>query len=310
MKLITVATVILIILCILCTQVVSGNPETDHGAEMVEKGITQTIISLANDIYSMSVTDSADSTTVIMMAAYTMDPYQVDAVNDTNVIITDMFYCFYIIIIFVHGGVILLTRYAPEKLESFEFIDVDFNGYQYSEYVIKMMKGILILSLSHFCIKFILDLEQWITIQLLQNVPGSIEPSPDNAILYSMMSVIWLSLLLFFIIRGYVILLIAGFAIGIGVTYIWGPTEHIAIMLWKYFLTLTFMQPIIVGISCLVIRAVKEGSGALEMGWILDTSVEVVQYAALLVLLFCVAFVCVFAPVLEAMFRVVTRKAF
>ena len=92
---------------------------------MVEKGITQTIISLADDIFSMSVTDSADSTTVIMMAAYTMDPYKVDAVNDTNIIITDMFYCFYILIIFVHGGVIMLTKYAPEKLSAFEFVEID-----------------------------------------------------------------------------------------------------------------------------------------------------------------------------------------
>ena len=307
MKLITLATILLIVLCI---QAASGDSETDLGAEMVEKGIIQTIISLADSIFSMSVSDSADSTTVIMMAAYTMDPYKFAPVNDTNVIITDMFYCFYIIIIFVHGGVIMLTRFAPEKLESFDFVDVDFNGYQYSDYVIKMMKGILILSLAHFCIAFVLDLEQWITLQLLQNVPGSIEPSPDNAVLYSMMSLIWLSLLLFFIIRGFVILLIAGFALGIGAMYIWGPTEHIAIMLWKYFLTLAFMQPIIVGISCLVIRAIKEGSGALEMTWILDASVEVVQYAALLVILFCVAFVCVFAPAMEAMFRVVARKAF
>jgi hypothetical protein len=87
----------------------------DVGSDMVEGGIKQTIISLANEIYSLSVTDSADSSTMIMMAAFTMDPYKIPVVNDTNSIITNMFYCIFICIIFGHAGVILLTQYRPEN---------------------------------------------------------------------------------------------------------------------------------------------------------------------------------------------------
>lgn len=281
------------------------------GSDMIEGGIKQTIISLANEIYSLSVTDSADSSTMIMMAAYTMDPYKIPVVNDTNSIITNMFYCIFICVIFGHAGVILLTQYRPEKLEGTGIVTVDFNGYQYSEYVIKMLKGILILALAHFSIQLMLEIEQWVTIEMLQNIPGSIEPSPDNTILYSMMSLIWLSLLVFFMIRGYVIILFASFALGIGGMYLFGPTEALAVTLWKYFLGLLFMQPIIVGVSCVVVRAIKEGTGfndVTQFAWLLDNTAEVVYYLGLLVILFIISFLIVFGPVLQLLLRVAIRK--
>ena len=283
----------------------------DAGANMIEGGIKQTIISLANEIYSLSITDSADSSTMIMMAAYTMDPYKIPAVNDTNLIITDLIYCVFIVLIFGHAAVIVLTQYQPEKLDGLDFVTVDYNGYRYSEYVKKMVTGICIIAVAHFGVQFILEIEQWITIEMLQNIPGSIEPSPDNTILYAMMSLIWLALLVFFMIRGYVIILFAAFALAIGVMYIWGPTESIAIMLWKYFLGLTFMQPIIVGVSCVVVRTIKEGTGFNDSGqfaWLLDNSAEIVHYLGLLVILFIIAFIIVFGPVLQFLFRIVVRK--
>lgn len=281
------------------------------GENMIEGGIKQTIIGLANEIYSLSITDSADSSTMIMMAAYTMDPYKIPAVNDTNLIITDLFYCAFIIMIFGHAAIIVLTQYQPEKLEGLEFVTVDFNGYHYSKYVTKMIKGILILALAHFGIQMILEIEQWITIEMLQNIPGSIEPSPENTILYAMMSLIWLALLVFFIIRGYVILLFAAFALAVGAIYMWGPTEAIAVMLLKYFLGLTFMQPIIVGVSCVVVRAIKESTGfndSGQFGWLLDNSAEIVYYLGLLVILFIIAFIIVFGPALQVLLRIVVRK--
>lgn len=301
-------TVISIFIILLCIPTCCG----DLGANMIEGGIKQTIISLANEIYSLSITDSADSSTMIMMAAYTMDPYKIPAVNDTNLIITDLFYCAFIMMIFGHAAIIVLTQYRPEKLEGLEFVTVDFNGYHYSEYVTKMIKGILILALAHFGIQLVLEIEQWITIEMLQNIPGSIEPSPENTILYAMMSLIWLSLLVFFIIRGYVILLFAAFALAVGAMYIWGPTEAIAVMLWKYFIGLTFMQPIIVGVSCVVVRAIKESTGFNDSGqysWLLDNSAEIVYYLGLLVILFIIAFIIVFGPVLQVLLRIVVRKA-
>lgn len=302
-------TVSMIFIFILFIPICSG----DLGENMIEGGIKQTIISLANEIYSLSVTDSADSSTMIMMAAYTMDPYQIPAVNDTNFIITDLFYCAFIIIILGHAAVIILAQYRPEKLEGLDFITVDFNGYHYSEYVTKMIKGIMILALAHFGIQLILEIEQWITIEMLQNIPGSIEPSPENTVLYAMMSLIWLSLLVFFIIRGYVILLFAAFALAVGAMYLWGPTEEIAVMLLKYFLGLTFMQPIIVGVSCVVVRAIKESTGFNDSGqfsWLLDNSAEIVYYLGLMVILFIISFIIVFGPVLQVLFKIVVRKVF
>ncbi|MCK5013504.1 MAG: hypothetical protein KAS66_06765, partial [Candidatus Omnitrophica bacterium] len=131
-------------------------------------------------------------------------------------------------------------------------------------------------------------------------------------VLYAIMSLIWLSLLVFFIIRGYVILLFAAFALAIGAMYLWAPTESIAVMLWKYFLGLTFMQPIIVGVSCVVVRAIKESTGFNDSGqysWLLDNSAEIVYYLGLMVILFIIAFIIVFGPVLQVLLRIVVRKA-
>ena len=300
-------TTIMIFIILLLIPICSGA----SGENMIEGGIKQTIISLANEIFSLSITDSADSSTMIMMAAYTMDPYKIPAVNDTNVTITNLFYCAFIIIIFGHAAVITLSQYRPEKLEGLDFVTVDFNGYHYSEYVTKMLKGIIILALAHFGIQLILEIEQWITIEMLQNIPGSIEPSPENTVLYAMMSLIWLSLLVFFIIRGYVILLFAAFALAVGAMYLWEPTEAIAVMLWKYFLGLTFMQPIIVGVSCVVVRAIKESTGFSDSGqfaFLLDNSAEIVYYLGLMVILFIIAFMIVFGPALQVLLRIVVRK--
>lgn len=307
----TIIILSLLILLICIPVCCGGNNDATLGEKMIEGGIRQTIISLANDIYSLGVTDSADSSVMIKMAAYTVDPYKIPAVNEMNLVITNLFVCVFIVMIFGHGAVIMITQYRPEKLDGMELVTVDFNGYHYDEYVTKMVKGIFILALAHFSIEFILDLAHWLTLELLINIPGSIEPTPDNTILYGMMSLIWLSMLVFFIIRSYVIILFAAFALAVGALYIWGPTEQIAIMLWKYFLGLAFMQPIIVGVSCVVVRAIKESEGLCDLGTfggVLDTGAEITQYLGLMVIIFGIAFFIIFAPFIQLLLLPLAKK--
>jgi len=289
----------------------ADNSEQQLGAEMIEEGIRQTGIGFADDIYSIGKNGTGGSDTIIMMASYTVDPYKIPAVNDTNQVVTDIFYCLFIIIMFVHAGVVILSRYRPEKLAGFEFVSVDFNGYHYNEYVTKMLKGIFILALAHFGVELILGLCHEITSSLMQTVPGSLEPTPDNVILYGMMSLIWLAEMIFFIIRTYVIIIMATFALLVGAMYLWGPTEQIAKTIFMYFLSLTFMQPIIVGITCVCVRVIKESSnliGSGELNVFLADGAEVVYYLGLLVVLFMISFVIVFAPALVLILRIVMRR--
>lgn len=300
-----------IIIVLLLSIPITSADEKQFGADMIEEGIRQTGIGFADDIYELGVNGSGDSDTIIMMASYTLDPYKIPAVQDTNIIVTELFYCLFIIIIFGHAAIIILNRYKPEKLAVLEFVTVDFNGYHYSEYVSKMMKGIFILALAHFGIALILDLCYLITSSLMQSLPGSLEPTPDNVILYGMMALIWLSEMLFFIVRTYVIIMVATFALLIGAMYLWGPTEDIAVMIVKYFLSLTFMQPIIVGITCVGVRAIKESSNLMgdgELNAFLVDGSEVMYYLGLLLILFIISFVIVFGPVLQLVLRVVLRR--
>jgi len=174
-----------------------------------------------------------------------------------------------------------------------------------------MLKGIFILALAHFGIALILDLCYLITSSLMQSVPGSLEPTSDNVILYGMMALIWLAEMIFFIIRTFVIIMMAAFALLVGAMYLWGPTEAVAILIFKYFLALTFMQPIIVGVTCVGIRAIQESSnlmGSGELNAFLASGTEVVYYLGLLVILFVISLVIVFGPVLQLIFRVVLRR--
>ena len=301
--------IILIVLLLLIP--VASADEIDVGADMIEEGIRQTGIGFADDIYSLGVNGTGDSGTIIMMASYTLDPYSIPAVNDMNRVVTDLFFCLFIMIIFGHATILLLSRYRPEKIASLEFVTVDFNGYQYSEYVQKMLKGIFILALAHFSIGLILDLCYVITSSLMQSVPGSLAPTSSNVILYGMMALIWLSEMIFFIIRTFVIVIFAAFALLVGALYLWGPTEHLAIGCFKYFLALVFMQPIIVGITCVGVRAIKESSGLLGDGGLNEFLVggtEIVYYLGLMVILFVISLVIVLGPLLQLIFRVVLRR--
>lgn len=295
---------ILIILLLCIPLATAGNVEV--GADMIEKGNRQTLIGFANDIYAIG-NGSSDSDTIIRMASYNVDPYQIPAVHDTNQICTDIFYCLFTAIIFVHAGVVLLNRYKPEKLANLDFVTVDFNGYHYRTYVSKMMKGIFIVALAHFVIPLILDFEQMITLSLMQDVPKSLEPTTENAILYFMMAFIWLAQMIFFIIRAFVIVAFAAMVLLVGVLYLWDRTEGIAKSIFYYFLALVFMQAIIVGISCLGVRIIQESSAYIMPG-LFGVGVEFLYYFGLLVLLFIISALIVFYPILQLMLRVVMRR--
>jgi len=297
---------ILILIILLLYIPLASAGKVELGADMIEKGNRQTLIGFANDIYAIG-NGSSDSDTIIRMAAYNVDPYMIPAVRDTNQICTDIFYCIFMMIIFVHAGVVLLNKYRPEKLANLDFVTVDFNGYHYQSYVTKMMRGILIVALAHFVVPLILDFEQMITLSLMQDVPKSLEPTTENAILYFMMAFIWLAQMIFFIIRAFVIVSFSAMVLLVGVLYLWDRTEGIAKSIFYYFVLLVFMQAIIVGISCLGVRIIQESSVYIMPG-LFDAGVEFLYYFGLLVLLFIISALIVFYPILQLMFRVVMRR--
>lgn len=297
---------ILILIILLLSVPLATAGKVEVGADMIEKGNRQTLIGFANDIYAIG-NGSSDSDTIIRMASYNVDPYQIPAVNDTNQIWTDIFYCVYTALIFVHAGVVLLNRYKPEKLATLDFVSVDYNGYHYQTYVTKMLRGLIIVSLAHFVVPLILDFEQMITLSLMQDVPKSLEPTTENAILYFMMAFIWLAQMIFFIIRAFVIVAFSAMVLLVGVLYLWDRTEGIAKSIFYYFLALVFLQVIIVGISCLGVRVIQESSVYIMPG-LFGVGVEFLYYFGLLVLLFIISVLIVFYPILQLMLRVVMRR--
>lgn len=295
---------ILILFILLLSIPMASAGKVEVGADMIEKGNRQTLVGFANDIYAIG-NGSSDSDTIIRMAAYNVDPYQIPAVHDTNLACTDIFYCIFFVIIFVHAGVVILNRFRPEKLANLDFVTVDFNGYHYRSYVSKMMKGIFIVALAHFIVPLILDFESMITLSLMQNVPKSLAPTTENAILYFMMSLIWFTQMMFFIVRAFVIVAFSAMVLLVGLLYLWERTEGIAKSIFFYFLALVFLQVVIVGISCLGVRAIQESAFYIMP---LGFGMEFLYYFGLMVLLFIISAVVVCYPLLGLVLRVVMRR--
>jgi len=286
--------------------------ELNLGAEMIEMGIRQTGIGFANDVYKLNPNGSGGSNTILMMASYTPDPYIIPAVREMNIMATDLFYVIFFIILFGHAAVLIIAKYRPNKLESMKLGTLDFNGYHYDEYVKQMISGIFIVGLAHFGIPVILEFSQAITQSFMSSVPGNIEPTTDNVILYCAMAVLWFCEMIFFIIRDYVIIMVAGFAMIIGILYVWIKTKEIAIALFSYFLLMVFMQPVIVGITCLGIRAITESSEFMR-GNSIDQYVingnEIIHYLGLLIMIVIISSLFVLYPILKLILRVAVSKS-
>ncbi|TFH47097.1 MAG: hypothetical protein E4G94_00910 [ANME-2 cluster archaeon] len=282
------------------------------GAEMVEKGIRQTGIGLADDVYGLNPNGSGGSDSIILMASYTPDPYAIPAVNEMNLMATDLFYVLFFIILFGHAAVLILAKRNPNKLEALKLGTLDMNGFHYDEFVKKMISGIFIVGLTHFGLKEILEFGQAITRAFMQSVSGNIEPSPDNVVLYTAMAALWFCELIFFIIRDYVIVMVVGFAMIVGAMYVWTKTEEMAKTIFNYFLLMVFMQPVVVGITCLGIRAITESSELMmnhNIKQYLISGSEILYYLGLLCFIFIVSLLFVLYPILKLILRVAVSKS-
>jgi len=290
----------------------AAEQEVSVGAKMIEKGIRQTGVGFADDIYSLNANGSGGSDTILLMASYTPDPYAIPAVREMNLMATDLFYVLFFIILFGHAAVVILGKYRPDKLDNLKIGKMDINGFQYDEFVYKMVSAIFIVGLAHFGIKEILNFGQAITASFMQSVTGSIEPSPDNVVMYSAMAVLWFAEAILFIIRDYVIVIVTGFALIIGIMYVWNKTEAMAVMIFNYFLLMVFMQPVIVGITCLGIRAITESSELMmnndAAGYVIFTN-EIIFYLGLLIFIFIISLAFILYPLLKLILRVAVSKS-
>jgi hypothetical protein len=131
----------------------------------------------------------------------------------------------------------------------------------------------------------------------------SIAPTPDNVILYFIMAVLYLIMSIFFAWRTIVIGLVAAFALVLGGLYVMEYTRPAATLAIKYFLSLTFMQVIIVAVTSggvLIIQGLKDLT-------LLPASSELTLYLALMLLLVAIGLFLVLGPIVQYLLRIAVK---
>jgi hypothetical protein len=282
------------ILLLLLPAACAGGP--DIIANGVTSGLTDWITDLSDSMMSTAVSYQNESAMIdnpitggiFFVASYTYDPYQNESVR-TMIEISALIW-FFFMVIYAFAGYILINikNSCPHGSQAIAYITGINTESGMNQYIQNILLGLGILLFSHAAIYITLLLNTILTKLVMLDILASIAPTPDNIVLYFMMGVSYLLMSFFFWIRFFTINLFAGFALAIGVAYILSNfTRRISVWCMKFFISMVFMQFIIVlvtswGISCI--------QGAHDMGF-LPLSNQVTAYTALMILLVGIGFV-------------------
>ncbi len=284
----------------------------DNGAKMVQKGIDSFCIGLADDMFDLgfeiggnnSGTNSSVSNAVFSFATFTFDPFQLEGVQ--NIQHESAIVFLIIIFLYIFGGatMVIISRFAPEQMRAIDYILGTSNrSFAFQKYIWNLCIAVFVMVFGYFAVKFVLVLNYVLTSLLMVGVMDSIAPTPDNVILYFIMAVLYLIMSIFFAWRTIVIGLVAAFALVLGGLYVMEYTRPAAVLAVKYFLSLTFMQVIIVAVTSggvLIIQGLKDLI-------LLPASSELTLYLALMLLLVAIGLFLVLGPIVQYLLRIAVK---
>jgi hypothetical protein len=259
-----------------CTPVHAGATEAFESA--VSNGIKAFFVNIADTLFNVGGTSNVTEAvkndkgyvigSVFKVATYKNDPYNNKTVQDMREK-TSLIGIFLFVIIVFFGGA--RTALSCGNVNILDRIEQSFKKSPLSAYKDNLIIGFVAIFFVHYGFKFLIMLNDALTVQSMYGSLDLISFNLDNWVMYFAMSVCYAVELSFFVMRILVQDLLSGSDILIGSLFALETTREAGFTIVKYFAKVTFLQFIIVLLTSFGIAIIESSDFAKPLGYIVLT---------------------------------------
>lgn len=241
--------ILAILLIVYPASAIDINP-FDLGADMVKDGLKNFIIGLGDEAFKASGVNGTEASmnSYVTMATLTFDPFALPKVKELNFASAVVAFLFVLLYIGAGAGWAVLCRVSPNlamNISEITDVDRDLAG---KAYVRNIAVTVVVLLFGYAAIRLVLVLNFVLSSLVSKYVAISTVPASSNYLLYLLSGFVFLANIIFYAWRIIVICAVAAFALVIIAMLIWEYTRNFAISVIKYFISVTFLQLVVVAI--------------------------------------------------------------
>lgn len=270
-----------------CTPVHAGATEAFESA--VSNGIKAFFVNVADTLFNVGGTSNVTEAvkdekgyvigSVFKVATYKNDPYQNKTVQDMRDK-TSLIGVFLFVIFVFYGGA--RTALSGGNVRVLDKLEQSFEKSPLGAYKDNLIIGFIAVFFVHYGFKFLIMLNDALTVQSMYGSLDLISFNLDNWVMYFAMSICYAVELGFFIMRILVQDLLSGSDILIGALFALGITRELGFTIVKYFAKVTLMQFLIVLLTSFGVAIIESSSYGKPLGYIILTTCLAIISAGIL----------------------------
>ena len=279
------------------------------GADMVSQGIDAFFISQANSIISFAdgaVNQTSQAGTMAAFQAVTMyyDPFSnpgiMEVIRSTSIIFLFLF------TLFVFGGLgyVMIHSKYPNVGKTIDFTFFDDKPFDMAEYVKSLGSVILFIVFGFTAVWTILLISKVISEMMTVSALNALVTTPNSGVILFFMAIAYLALSVFIAIRVLVISIITSLLLVLFILWAFHIIRDVINVIFIYFLTMIFLQPILISIAAIGIMTIEWVVGIGNTG-----PTSYIYYLGLIIILVLTAITFTLGPVtVGKLIRIGTRR--
>ncbi len=291
---------------IVSSAAIVNNSSNAAGSDMVSGGIdnwlsgsADSIMGIADNVNANQPKRSSGEMALFEMITVDYDPFQnpgvIKTLQNTSILFLFLF------VIFVFGGMayVMIHQKYPQTGEALDYALNMEKGFDYKEYFKTLGSVIIFMVFGFLAVYVVLLISQVLSKMMAITALDAVVSSPSSPIIYIFMAIAYLILSIFIAIRLLVISVITALLFILFALWAFHIMRDVITMVFIYFATMIFMQPILISIASI---------GVMTIEWIIGSRIWMNEvyllYIGLVVLLVIVALVLTLGPVtVQKLFR-------
>jgi len=281
------------------------------GEKMVSDGLDGFLVSQGNSIISVAdasvnQTSVPGSMAVFQSITASYDPFSnpgvIEVLRNTSIIFLFLFS------LFVFGGLgyVMVHQKFPNMGKTIDYTLFDDKPFDMKEYVKSLGSVIILVVFGFTAVWTIMLISQVISEMMAVSALDAMMTTPNSGMVFLIMAIAYLILSVFLAIRFLVISIITSLLLVLFVLWAFHIIRDVVNVIFIYFLTMIFLQPILISIAAIGIMCIK---------WVMifsyGTDSGFVYYLGLLIILVLTAITFTFGPsTVGKLIRIGTRRRF
>jgi len=279
------------------------------GAKMVSDGIDAALVSQGNSIISVADASVNQTSTPGSMAVFHaitasydpfMNPGVLEVIRNTSIIFIFLFS------LFVFGGLgyVMVHQKFPNMGKTIDYTFFEDKPFDMMEYVKSLGAVIVFIVFGFTAVWTIMLISQVISEMMTVSALDAMMTTPNSGMVFLIMAIAYLILSVFIAIRFLVITIITSLLLILFVLWAFHIIRDVINVIFIYFLTMIFLQPILISIAAIGIMCIK---------WVMiftnGTNAGFIYYLGLLIILVITAITFTLGPAtVGKLIRIGTRR--